>query len=170
MRLSPFDLVKGVTLLIRYAPVRSGAMRIVFDYAIAAIAGATVSPRGGSAPIVKAMSCAAAAASAISSGTEKFVRNRCANGKRNGKSSAARQLTTKSASCLQRASRGNDAAGDQMPHRAVEQRLRRQAYRVEGRAVREFRGAGALDDETARRVDFQIDLAASRLDGGSSRP
>lgn len=166
MRLSPFDLVKGVTLLIRYAPVRSGAMRIVFDYAIAAIAGATVSPRGGSAPIVKAMSCAAAAASAISSGTEKFVRNGCAN----GKSSAARRLTTKSASCLQRASRGNDAAGDQMPHRAVEQRLRRQAYRVEGRAVREFRGAGALDDETARRVDFQIDLAASRLDGGSSRP
>ena len=51
-----------------------------------------------------------------------------------------------------------------MPHHDIEMRLRREAYETERRALLELRGAGAISDEAYRRVEFQIDLAESRLD------
>lgn len=51
-----------------------------------------------------------------------------------------------------------------MPHHDIEMRLRREAYETERRALLELRAAGAISDEAYRRVEFQIDLAESRLD------
>ena len=47
---------------------------------------------------------------------------------------------------------------------AVEARLRREAYRAERRALLELRGAGTITDEAYRHVEWQIDLAESRLE------
>jgi Na+/H+ antiporter len=46
----------------------------------------------------------------------------------------------------------------------IEARLRREAFRAERRALLELRGAGAITDEAYRRVEWQIDLAESRLE------
>ena len=46
----------------------------------------------------------------------------------------------------------------------IEARLRREAYGAERRALLELRGAGAITDEAYRRVEWQIDLAESRLE------
>jgi len=46
----------------------------------------------------------------------------------------------------------------------IEGRLRREAYRAERRALLELRGAGAITDEAYRHVEWQIDLAESRLE------
>ncbi len=45
----------------------------------------------------------------------------------------------------------------------IELRLRREAYNAERRALLELRGAGTINDEAYRQVEFQIDLAESRL-------
>jgi hypothetical protein len=46
----------------------------------------------------------------------------------------------------------------------IEARLRREAFRAERRALLELRGAGTITDEAYRRVEWQIDLAESRLE------
>lgn len=47
---------------------------------------------------------------------------------------------------------------------AIEGRFRREAYRAERQALLELRGAGAIDDEAYRNVEWQIDMAESRLE------
>lgn len=59
---------------------------------------------------------------------------------------------------------GSDAALQEMPHVAIEARLRREAYRIERRTLAELRGAGTIGDEAYRRVEYQIDLAETRLE------
>lgn len=46
----------------------------------------------------------------------------------------------------------------------IEARLRREAHGAERRALLELRGAGAITDEAYRHVEWQIDLAESRLE------
>lgn len=46
----------------------------------------------------------------------------------------------------------------------IEARLRREAYRAERQALLELRGAGTITDEAYRQVEWQIDLAESRLE------
>jgi Na+/H+ antiporter len=45
----------------------------------------------------------------------------------------------------------------------IEDRFRREAFRAERRALLELRGAGTIIDEAYRHVEWQIDLAESRL-------
>lgn len=56
-----------------------------------------------------------------------------------------------------------DADLDASQH-AIESRLRREAFAAERRALLELRGAGEITDEAYRHVEWQIDLAESRLD------
>jgi CPA1 family monovalent cation:H+ antiporter len=46
----------------------------------------------------------------------------------------------------------------------IETRLRREAYAAERQALLELRGAGAITDEAYRQVEWQIDLAESRME------
>ena len=46
----------------------------------------------------------------------------------------------------------------------IEARWRREAFRAERRALLEMRGAGTISDEAYRRMEWQIDLAESRLE------
>ncbi len=46
----------------------------------------------------------------------------------------------------------------------IEARLRREAHQAERRALLELRGAGSISDEAYRHVEWQIDLAESRLE------
>jgi CPA1 family monovalent cation:H+ antiporter len=56
-----------------------------------------------------------------------------------------------------------DADLDATQH-AIESRLRREAFAAERRALLELRGAGQITDEAYRHVEWQVDLAESRLD------
>jgi CPA1 family monovalent cation:H+ antiporter len=55
-----------------------------------------------------------------------------------------------------------DPALDATQHQ-IEARLRGEAYRAERRALLELRGAGTITDEAYRSVEWQLDLAESRL-------
>lgn len=59
---------------------------------------------------------------------------------------------------------GSVRVGEEQPHHEIEMRLRREAYKVERRTLLELRGAGTISDEAYRHVEYQIDLAESRLD------
>lgn len=56
-----------------------------------------------------------------------------------------------------------DTASDEALHE-IETRLRREAYRAERRALLELRGAGTITDDAYRHVEWQLDLAESRLE------
>jgi CPA1 family monovalent cation:H+ antiporter len=60
-----------------------------------------------------------------------------------------------------------DADLDATQH-AIESRLRREAFAAERRALLELRGAGQITDEAYRHVEWQVDLAESRLDERSA--
>jgi CPA1 family monovalent cation:H+ antiporter len=46
----------------------------------------------------------------------------------------------------------------------IEARFRREAFDAQRRALHELRGAGTITDEAYRQVEWQVDLAESRLD------
>ncbi|MEA2664275.1 MAG: hypothetical protein QOI11_1219, partial [Candidatus Eremiobacteraeota bacterium] len=57
---------------------------------------------------------------------------------------------------------GTDTDGDERQHE-VERRLRRETYAAERRALSALRRSGEISDEAYRHLEWDIDLAESRL-------